>query len=151
MKKLTCQARGLRAAGVPTKAKLTFIQDQSLSLQLQYKAEDMWSACFHIEHSEATPLKLPNVAYLGFSAETGELSDNFDIISVEAKNLYNPGGSAGGSGSTHAGNKPKARVKLSSSGGSWAWFFFKFFIFCGVVVGGYVGWTMYRTNKRTRF
>ena len=28
------------------------------------------------------------MSYLGFSAETGELSDNFDLISVETNNLY---------------------------------------------------------------
>ena len=35
--------------------------------------------------------------------------------------------------------------------GSWRWFILKIVLFGIVVVGGYVGWTMYRASKRTRF
>jgi lectin, mannose-binding 2 len=98
------------------------------------------------------PLKLPNVVYLGFSAETGELSDNFDIISVEARNMYSSGGSGAGLGSKQESSKSKAgKIQKKKSSGGWGWFFIKMILFAGVVVGGYVGWTMYRANKRTRF
>lgn len=147
------KARGLRAASIPTKAKLTYFQDKSLTLRLQYKSEDEWSTCFSLEPSVSTPLKLPNVVYLGFSAETGELSDNFDIISVEARNMYSSSGSSGGgAGSKQESSRRKGgKVRKENSSGGWGWFFFKIILFAGVVVGGYVGWTMYRTNKRTRF
>jgi lectin, mannose-binding 2 len=146
------QARGLRAASVPTKAKLTYFQDKSLTLQLQYKSEEQWSSCFSLEPSASMPLKLPNVVYLGFSAETGELSDNFDIISVEARNMYSASGSSGGSGSKQESSGRKGgKIRKEKSSGGWGWFFFKMIMFAGVVAGGYVGWTMYRTNKRTRF
>jgi lectin, mannose-binding 2 len=148
------QARGLRAASIPTKAKLTYFQDKSLTLQLQYKKEDEWSTCFNLEPSTSMPLKLPNVVYLGFSAETGELSDNFDIISVESRNMYSSGKSSGGAGSKQeSSSRSKAGKvqKKKSSGGGWGWFFIKMILFAGVIVGGYVGWTMYRANKRTRF
>ncbi|SLM39375.1 lectin family integral membrane [Lasallia pustulata] len=79
-----CSARGLRGASIPTKFRLTYIQDKSLKLELQYRTQDEWTLCFDIEG-----VKIPTVAYLGFSAETGELSDNHDIISVESRNLYN--------------------------------------------------------------
>lgn len=87
------QARGLRGASVPTKAKLTYFQDKSLTLQLQYKSEGQWTECFSITPADGRPIKLPSTAYLGFSAHTGELSDNFDVIEVETRNLYNPMGS----------------------------------------------------------
>ena len=145
-----CSARGIRSASVPTKARLTYFQEKSLTLELQYKAEDSWTECFSVSSTEDQPLKMPTVAYLGFSAETGELSDNFDIISIDSRNLYSTTGNY---------NKPaykdkkkgKGRVQQPKEGGSWTWFFFKVFLFFAVVGGGYVGYTTYRANKRTRF
>ncbi|KKY23833.1 putative histone [Phaeomoniella chlamydospora] len=123
-----CSARGLRNANVPTKAKLTYLQDKSLTLQLQYKSEDTWTDCFSITPTESRPLKLPSVSYLGFSAETGELSDNFDIISVDAKNLYSPtSGSNRGRPDAYRGGRARRQKKK----GSWTWFFFKIISFCG--------------------
>ena len=137
---------------MPTKAKLTYFQDKSLKLELQYKTEDQWSTCFSLEPTASVPLKLPNVVYLGFSAETGELSDNFDIISVEARNMYSVGGSSSSPGSKQESDRRKGgKIRKEQSSGGWGWFFLKMILFAGVVVGGYVGWTMYRTNKRTRF
>src|ERR1700744_1124318 len=37
-----CSARGIRTANIPTKARLTYFQDKSLKLELQYKAVDQW-------------------------------------------------------------------------------------------------------------
>ena len=142
------QARGLRNQNFPTKAKLTYFQDKSLSLQLQYKSEDTWTDCFSVTATPEQPLKLPTVAYLGFTAETGELSDNFDIIEVETRNLYLPTTSQRRPDSFQRGRGRKSQKKS----GSWTWFLVKF-VFFGTVCagGGYFGWTMYRANKRTRF
>ena len=138
------QARGIRGASVPTKARLTYFQDQSLKLELQYKSESDWTPCF-----ETGPITLPSVTYLGFSAETGELSDNFDIISVETKNLYtsapNTPGSAG-----KGGTRPEAarRRRPTTARGGWGWFLIKILLFVGVCGGAYVGYSAYRTQKR---
>ena len=144
-----CSARGIRNAEHPTRAKVTYFQDKTLSLDLMYKKEDEWTRCFDVSN-----VKLPSVTYLGFSAETGELSDNHDIISVETKNLYSPtGASAAGSKdySRGKGKSKKARVSSSEGGGSWLWFFAKFIIFGLLVAAGYVGYTAYRTRQRDRF
>ncbi|RLL98580.1 hypothetical protein CFD26_100535 [Aspergillus turcosus] len=144
-----CSARGLRGASIPTKARLTYFQDKSLTLDLQYKSEDIWTNCFTLNAPE-TNIAIPAVSYLGFSAETGELSDNHDIISVKAQNLYSIGGSSAGSGrgpSTN-GRQDRARVKVPKEKGGWGWFLFKFLLFLGAVVGAYVGFTMYRTKQR---
>jgi lectin, mannose-binding 2 len=142
-----CSARGLRNSDLPTRAKVTYFQDKQLTVDLMYKKEDEWIRCFEVEG-----VKMPSVAYLGFSAETGELSDNHDIISVETKNLYSPsGGSAAG---TRDWSKEKARARAAakqSSGGGWGWFFMKFIIFGLVVAAAYVGYTAYRTRRRDRF
>ncbi|KAI0168313.1 concanavalin A-like lectin/glucanase domain-containing protein [Pestalotiopsis sp. NC0098] len=141
-----CSARGIRHASVPTKLRLTYFQDKSLKLELQYKKEDEWALCFETNE----PPAIPSVTYLGFSAETGELSDNHDIISVKAKNLYTPGGSSGKSspGSGGQRNRNKSAGGPKKSGGGWGWFLFKFLAFGMVVAGGYVGWTAYRTSKQ---
>jgi mannose-binding lectin 2 len=143
------QARGIRNAQIPTKAKFTYFQDKSLKLELQYKAEDEWTECFDIPN-----FKIPPVAYLGFSAETGELSDNHDIISVKTLNLYqhNTGSNAAAAaGSSSKGSSKPYEATKKSSGGSWTWFFMKFVLFGLAVTGAYVGFTIYRARQRDRF
>ncbi|KAH7328512.1 concanavalin A-like lectin/glucanase domain-containing protein [Stachybotrys elegans] len=144
-----CSARGLRHASVPTKLRLTYFQDKQLKLELQYKTEGEWQTCFDLD----TPPTIPSIAYLGFSAETGELSDNHDIISIRAKNLYQTGG-ASKSPSTPGKGRSSTSGKLMTNeeGGSWTWFFTKIILFIFVVGGAYVGWTAYRTRiKSHRF
>lgn len=142
-----CSARGLRGASIPTKARLTYFQDKSLTLDLQYKSEDAWTNCFTLTAPE-TNIAIPSVAYLGFSGETGELSDNQDIISVKSQNLYSVGPS-GKSGRGPSPNTDSARVKKTrKSKGSWSWFLFKTVLFFAAVAGCYVGFTMYRTKQR---
>jgi mannose-binding lectin 2 len=143
-----CSARGIRGADIPTKLRLTYFQDKSLKLELQYKTEGEWIVCFEKEN----PPSVPTVAYLGFSAETGELSDNHDIIRVESKNLYSKSGVASGKAQqksqkgskSYSGDKYDAGRKKSSG---WTWFFIKMVLLCVVLGGGYVGYTAYRSGK----
>lgn len=138
-----CSARGIRGANVPTKARLTYFQEKSLKLELQYKSEDQWVICFEKED----PPPIPSVSYLGFSAETGELSDSHDIISVETRNLYSanmpsrPASTGATRGRGRTSNIPPKQ------GGSWTWFFIKIVLFSLVAAGGYIGYTAYRTGK----
>lgn len=164
---ITCdvQARGLRGATVPSRGKLTYFQDKSLELQLQYKSTDSWTDCFKVTADDGKgPIKMPNTAYLGFSAHTGELSDNFDIISVDTKNMYSPSAGQGGRGpqgstpsrgkgtsSSSSQNRKLKKEKSGSSGGGWGWFFFKLILVILVVGGAYVGYTAYRTKQRREY
>ncbi|KAI4174573.1 MAG: hypothetical protein LQ343_002146 [Gyalolechia ehrenbergii] len=148
-----CSARGIRSSSVPTKIRLTYFAEKSLAVSLQYKAENEWTECF-----ETGPLTLPSVSYLGFSAETGELSDNHDIISIETKNKYiNKGysdqaaGEVAGKGASGKGGRGGRQFRREKERGSWKWFFFKVFVFGGLVGAGYVGWTMWRASQRGRF
>lgn len=143
------QARGIRGASVPTKAKLTFFQDQSLQLQLQYKSTDAWTDCFKIDTSTSDrSFKMPTTTYLGFSAHTGELSDNFDIVSVETRNLYNPQGATAMRG-PNVGTRAKG-VKPKKKSGGWGWFFFKIMMFGLVCGGGYFGWLKYKEHQKNQ-
>lgn len=142
-----CSARGLRGASIATKAKLTYFQDKSLKLELQYKTDGQWELCFETNE----PPIIPSVAYLGFSAETGELSDNHDLISVSTRNLYDTKGRDSTNSKPGPGGKIAStgagKVKAPKEGGSWTWFFFKIFMFFAVCGGGYVGYTAWRTQK----
>jgi len=148
---LGCSARGIRSPSVPTIAKLTYFQDKSLKLELQYKKEDQWELCFQTNE----PPVIPSVAYLGFSAETGELSDNHDIISVSTKNLYDTKGRTETMSKPASGRAPNTgdrgsrnRKKYKKEGGSWTWFFVKVIMFIIVAGGAYVGYTAWRTQQR---
>ncbi|KAL8645528.1 MAG: hypothetical protein Q9210_006658 [Variospora velana] len=160
-----CSARGIRSASVPTKIRLTYFAEKSLTVALQYKAENEWTECFET----TSPVPLPSVSYLGFSAETGELSDNHDIIAVETNNKYinkyssssdqqagGGGGTTGNDGDDGAVGKGKKKgggrqFRQEKEKGSWKWFFFKLVVFGMVVGGAYVGWTMWRASQRGRF
>lgn len=148
-----CSARGMRNADFPTRARVTYFQDKELTMDLMYKNEGEWTRCFQIPD-----IKLPSVSYLGFSAETGELSDSHDIISIDTKNLYSPTGQTG-TGSTakkdynrnkYRGQQPPKDTSSSSSGG-WFWTFMKFIIFGLTLTGAYVGFTIYRSRRSNRF
>lgn len=140
-----CSARGIRHSSTPTKMRLTYFQDKQLKLELQYKNEDEWKLCFDAEN----PPAMPNIAYLGFSAETGELSDNHDIISVRAKNLYMTP-VIGGSKSTPGGkNKSRNKYKPKKQGGGWGWFLTKIVLFFVAVGGCYVGFTAWRARSKS--
>lgn len=139
-----CSARGIRNAQRPTKLKLTYFQDKSLKLELQYKNDD-WTTCFELEN----PPAMPQISYLGFSAETGELSDNHDILSIRARNLYIAPKTKGPQNQSKGGKASAAAYRGKKKGSSWTWFFVKAMLFMGVIAGGYVGYTAYRSRKKT--
>lgn len=95
---------------------------------------------------------MPKTAYLGFSAHTGELSDNFDIMTVETKNLYSPvAGSNQRGGPPNRGDATILKSTKKQSGGGWGWFFFKLILVIIVAGGAYVGYTVYRTKQRREY
>ncbi|KAF9342489.1 Vesicular integral-membrane protein VIP36, partial [Mortierella sp. NVP85] len=78
----SCEA-DFRGKSVPTKARISLYRDTKvLVLKLQTKAWDQWDDCFTL-----TDVDVPLMAYLGFTAVTGEVHDNHDIISVTTTTL----------------------------------------------------------------
>ncbi|KAF9047557.1 legume-like lectin family-domain-containing protein [Panaeolus papilionaceus] len=136
-----CSAN-FRRTNVATKLKVSYVKDHFLDVKIQYKAWDDWTDCFHIEN-----VKLPSHPFIGFSALTGDVSDAHDIISVTSYSaiLSQP---------DQAPNKHQktsifgTRIDGSSSGGTWLGFFFKVFLFFGVVGGGYYGWLEHKRKQR---
>ncbi|KAF8526009.1 legume-like lectin family-domain-containing protein, partial [Hysterangium stoloniferum] len=84
-----CSA-GIRRSNVATKLQVTYLQNESLDVKIQYKGWDEWTDCINV-----MPFKLPSNPYLGFSAMTGDVSDAHDIVSVTTSSviLSGPGGS----------------------------------------------------------
>lgn len=140
------QARGLRGASIPTKIRLTYYQEQSFKVELQYKSQDEWTDCFEIG-----AIKLPSVSYLGFSAETGELTDNHDIIQVTSHNMHITEAWRNTDNADKGGRKSKGKSYDPNRGrqsGSWISFSLKLLLIPIGLVGGYVGYTAYRSSKR---
>ncbi|CAF4579769.1 unnamed protein product [Rotaria sp. Silwood1] len=57
-------------------------QNNRLTVSTDIDGENTWKECFSIDN-----IQLPTYYYFGFSAATGELSDNHDIISVHTYQL----------------------------------------------------------------
>ena len=139
-----------------SRIKLRYFHDKSLDVSLSYDADHkIWEKCFSLPG-----VKLPSVAYLGFSAETGELSDNHDLISVETRNLYelnqNPNvihaGAAGAQSGADKAGKRRRKGQRDGGGRSWKWVLIKFVMMGFLIAGVYVGFTAYRAQKsRSRF
>lgn len=140
-----CSARGIRNADVPTRAKVTYFHEKELTLDLMYKKDGEWTNCFTVQN-----VKLPSVSYLGFSAETGELSDNHDIVKVETMNMYSQTRAAASEAERKA-SRNKYRAGKAKKSGSWFWFFMRFVLVGLVAGGGYAGYVAYRARSRDRF
>lgn len=82
-----CTAKSLlNPSSEITKARIIYIKDGYLSLDFNYNGPDGdWHNCVTL-----TDIKLPIVKYLGFTAETGDLSENVDIIENKVFALYQP-------------------------------------------------------------
>ncbi|KAJ7821512.1 concanavalin A-like lectin/glucanase [Mycena olivaceomarginata] len=131
-----CSAN-FRQTNVATKVKITYVKDGFLDVKIQFKAWDDWTDCFRQEK-----VNLINAPFLGFSAMTGDISDNHDIISVTTYSAVLSPASA---------QRDKAATTFFSRGpnkeGTWFGFFFKAFLFAGVCAGGYYGYEEYKRRK----
>eukprot|EP00127_Corallochytrium_limacisporum_P000081 Clim_evm20s3 gene=Clim_evmTU20s3 len=77
-----CEAK-FRGVNMPTKARITY-KEAELTIEMDVKGEDQWEVCFSAEH-----VNLPTNYFFGFTALTGELSDNHDILSLKVESLKN--------------------------------------------------------------
>lgn len=71
-----------RKANVATKAKLTHVKDVYTELSIHHNEWDHWESCFKLDN-----ITIPVNPYLGFSALTGEVSDNHDVVSIATSNI----------------------------------------------------------------
>ncbi|EPQ55311.1 hypothetical protein GLOTRDRAFT_76675 [Gloeophyllum trabeum ATCC 11539] len=131
-----------RLTNIVPRLRITYFKEEGyLDVKSQYRAWGEWTDCFSL-----TGVRLPQAPFLGFSALTGAVSDNHDIISVSTYSAIL---------SPKDAPRDKLRTKLwggSSSrtgeGGSWTWFFLKLFLFAGVCAGGWFGYQEYQRRQR---
>ncbi|EIW54375.1 legume-like lectin [Trametes versicolor FP-101664 SS1] len=137
-----------RRTNVATKLKITYLRDQYLNVKMQYKAWDEWTDCFTVRG-----LTLPLAPYVGFSAMTGDVTDNHDIISVTTYSAVLSSPDAQRDKLTGA----KAPKRAATSSGPLAWIMFFFgligklflaFVVFAIGVQIYKWWIMRQTNQR---
>lgn len=75
-----CEAT-IRARAVDTSVAIRY-QNDRLTVSTDVNGENTWAECFAIDN-----IQLPTHYYLGFSAATGDLTDNHDIITVHTFEL----------------------------------------------------------------
>ncbi|KAL5638202.1 hypothetical protein ACGC1H_005042 [Rhizoctonia solani] len=126
-----CSAN-IRKTEIATKLKLTYFKDEYLNVQLQYKGWDEWTECFTVHD-----VSLPNSPYLGFTAHTGDVSDNHDIISISTASAILADAPI---------NKPTKHASGSSSA---FWSFLSFLVkVAGVALFGVAALAGYRAYAR---
>ncbi|KAJ2080454.1 hypothetical protein H4R24_003065 [Coemansia sp. RSA 988] len=65
-----------------SRCSVTYMKGVAVSVQLKLQPKEKWMNCFVIPN-----VTLPENSYLGFTALTGDISDNHDILSVRAETL----------------------------------------------------------------
>ncbi|KIY61438.1 concanavalin A-like lectin/glucanase [Cylindrobasidium torrendii FP15055 ss-10] len=134
-----------RRTNVATKIKMTYIKDTILDVKIQYKGWDEWTDCFRWEGPN---VHLPPSPFIGFSAMTGDVHDNHDIVAVSTYSAILSRDMDSGS------------VKTSSRGGgmkkkagksSWWWTILKFISFVAFVLVAYRAWLEYKRRGRAAF
>lgn len=83
-----CTAKSILNPGSQqTRMRIIHTKNGYLSVDLNYDPQrsDDWHNCFTL-----SDITLPTVKYLGFSAETGELTENIDIIENKVFALFDP-------------------------------------------------------------
>lgn len=159
-----CSARGLHNPKDISHARLTYVKGKFLSFDLDYKTkneeERKWVNCFVIDADTAA---LPSSAlFLGFSARTGQLSENHDIHRVQVFSLRNPPDSYQGLLDIDNGKTPRIEGKKASydyftnlqdqnkSGSSWTMFFMKIIGFLAVLIIALFAYGLYSTKVKER-
>lgn len=147
-----CSARGLHNSDRNARARFTFVKDGFMALELNYKSKGVWETCFHTTDVPGLPVP----SYMGFSAQTGELSENHDIISAQVYQLTQPPTSFAQYDELVNGRKPAVTADGKSSGsgggggfGAWLWWLVKSVFYLLLVAGvAYLAFTLYRAHKR---
>ncbi|KAI9099882.1 legume-like lectin family-domain-containing protein [Phlyctochytrium arcticum] len=128
----------------PTAGRVRYIKNSSLEVAVKYETDGFFKDCFIVNN-----VTLPTTGYLGFTAHTGGVSDNHDIIKVVTKSITNP---------TYHQGVPLEQAKqaaareavLSSSSG------FSHFLIVVLSIGGFLAacygiWVALRVKEERSF
>lgn len=126
-----------RGKGFPTRARFTYHKGNYVLLEMLWRQDDQWDVCFK-QHD----VKLPDQIYLGFSAHTGEVTDNHDIVNVLTKSIP--------PAIQEAAPQTVKQNKKSSSGGGVLSVLFKMILAGGLVGALYAGYRFYEQKTRMK-
>ncbi|KAH6910311.1 lectin [Coprinopsis sp. MPI-PUGE-AT-0042] len=137
-----CSAN-FRRTNVATKLKVTYVKKEFLDVKIQYKAFDEFTDCFQLRNVE-----LPPNPFIGFSAATGQVSDNHDIVSITTYSaILSPPDMPRNQMKKGWGLSGKSTSSEESSG-TWLGLLFKLALFGGVCAGGWFGYKEYQRRQR---
>jgi mannose-binding lectin 2 len=129
---LAACSKNFRRRNVATKARLTYVKGRGLRLETQLDEWDKWDVCF-----DAPGAELPASPFVGFTALTGDVADNHDIVGVSVYSAtlyekYRPAQAGGVGAPVPVGQKPLAVTRDHLSGGR-----------APVKTGGAAGWFLF--------
>ncbi|RKP13611.1 legume-like lectin [Piptocephalis cylindrospora] len=138
----TCEF-AYRGNAAKSKARVTYFRKGMLKLEIKYDGAEAWAECFTAHNT-----KLPKDVFLGFSAHTGEVHDNHDVVYVSSNRILSkpPPNSQPMNGPSGSGNFGGP----ASSGSAIGWFFklVLLTLVCGVA---FVGYRTYVQGSSRRF
>ncbi|KAK4054767.1 hypothetical protein OIV83_000691 [Microbotryomycetes sp. JL201] len=122
-----------RRTEVAAKARLTYFKGKFTELAIHHNKWDEWTTCFVIPE-----LELPQNPFMGFTAHTGDVHDNHDIVSITTSNIAYHAPPA------NAKPPPKRRTVPGSGFFSWLFGLLKWLVLVAFVVMAVMG---YRAHK----
>ncbi|KAJ2084465.1 hypothetical protein GGI09_007251 [Coemansia sp. S100] len=124
-----------------SRASVTYLRGKFVQVQIQLQPNEKWTDCFTISN-----VTLPENPYLGFTALTGDISDNHDLLEVRAETLS----SEALKNYNSMPNLPKDIVG-KVAGTSFFGFVFKALLLSGVCGGLFVAYKKYSADSARRF
>ncbi|KAI8905825.1 legume-like lectin family-domain-containing protein [Gorgonomyces haynaldii] len=126
----------------PTKARVTYVKNKYLRVELDVENSNTWRECFTVDAPT-----LPDNGYYGFSALTGGVSAKHDIISVDVYSLQEEGTKKEDDYRPPPPQQQQKQVSKESS----ASILFYILILIILCVVGYVAWNVYQQSKQQSY
>ncbi|PVG02551.1 hypothetical protein CPB86DRAFT_751326 [Serendipita vermifera] len=128
-----CSAK-IRRTDITTKIRIIYFKNDFLQVQLQYKGFEEWTDCFVIKN-----ITIPLNPYLGITAQTGDVYDEHDVISINSHSVK----------LANAGETPDSSQddEGRKSGGGFFSALLKLIFFGAVCAVGYGAFKAYQAKK----
>lgn len=118
----------------------------AIQLQIQHEEWEKWTECFIIRN-----VTLPGTVYMGFSAHTGDVGDDHDIISVSSHNVVWHAPQPGASSRKRKGGTGNTGGRSNGGGvGVFLYAMIKWLFFAVILVIGVIVFRGYRTKKSAK-
>lgn len=130
-----CSAK-VRRTDITTKIRMTYFRDDFFQVQMQYKGFDDWTDCFVIRN-----LSIPLNPFLGITAQTGDVFDEHDVISINTHSTRLANSNLPG----NAGSSETPSTK--KSGGGFFSTLLKLIFFGAVCAAGLAAFRAYQAKK----